>query len=95
MRAFLAEISAAMLTFIMSAAAMVLGGAVLNFVNLGVGIISFAGVLTMLILEANAWTATPIGKVTTTVYAYAEAITVYFAGILALTGGLVSIFIKS
>ena len=95
MRAFLAEISAAMLTFIMTAAAMALGGAVLNFVNLGVGIISISGVLTTLVLEANAWAATPYGKVTTTVYAYAEAISVYLAAVLALTGGFVSIFIKS
>lgn len=95
MRAFLAEISAAMLTFIMSAAAMALGGTALNIVSLFAGIISIAGVMTTVVLEANAWAATPFGKVTTSVYLYAEAISVYIAAVLALTGGFVSVFVKT
>ena len=94
-RAFLAEISAAMLTYIMSSAALIIGGAVMNWVNLGVGLVSFTGVLTLLILEAMAWTATTTGKVTTSVYAYGEAIAIYLAAIIAISGNIVSLLIHT
>ena len=54
-RAFLAEISASLLMFVMPSIALVIGGAILNFVNLGLGVISFSGVMTMLYLESAAW----------------------------------------
>ena len=84
-----------MLTFITSGAAIVFGGMIMNWVNLGIGLVSIASVLTMIILEAMAWTATTTGKVTTSVYAYGEAISFYLAAIIAISGSTVSLLIYS
>ena len=49
-RAFIYEITAAMVTLIMSGAGIILGGTVMSWVNLGVVLVSLAGVLSRLIL---------------------------------------------
>ena len=90
--AFVAEVITSIIMVIMPCLALVLGGAILNFINLGLGVLSFIAVIIMLGLESSAWNATTTGAVSSSVFGYGEAVAAYFALLFSIGGGVLSIF---